>query len=83
MSVGEPYDMPGAEVTCWNCGGEGVTFDCFDGFCLDCDVGCDDCTEDCEICHGKGGWTVPDPAGPGPDAGGEAVHSSPATDEQP
>src|SRR6185312_7378551 len=32
---------------CWNCGGEGYTFDCFDGCCEDADVGCDDCTRRC------------------------------------
>lgn len=41
---------PGGE-DCWYCGGEGVTFDCFDGFCLDSDVGCEDCTRDCPECR--------------------------------
>jgi len=35
---------------CWNCGGEGYTFDCFDGCCEDADVGCDDCTRRCFEC---------------------------------
>lgn len=33
---------------CPICGGEGFTFDCFDGCCADADVGCDDCTRPCE-----------------------------------
>lgn len=32
---------------CPICGGEGFVFDCFDGCCADCDVGCDDCTRPC------------------------------------
>ena len=35
---------------CPYCGGEGVTFECFDGFCEDCDIGCDDCTQPCSHC---------------------------------
>lgn len=33
---------------CPNCGGEGFTFDCFDGCCADAHVGCDDCTRTCD-----------------------------------
>lgn len=33
---------------CPICGGEGFTFDCFDGCCEDADVGCDDCTRPCQ-----------------------------------
>lgn len=36
---------------CWYCGGEGETFDCFDGFCLDADIGCADCTRACPECR--------------------------------
>lgn len=32
---------------CPICGGEGFVFECFDGFCLDADIGCDDCTHPC------------------------------------
>lgn len=35
---------------CWQCGGEGYVFDCWDGCCIDADVGCDDCTRPCDIC---------------------------------
>lgn len=35
---------------CQECGGEGVTFSCFDGFCADAEVGCDDCTRACPEC---------------------------------
>nr|RAW03981.1 hypothetical protein DBT41_10090 [Aerococcus urinae] len=36
---------------CWHCGGEGETFDCFDGFCRDADFGCPDCTTACPECR--------------------------------
>lgn len=36
---------------CANCGGEGYTHDCFDGFCLDADEGCDLCTRRCDWCN--------------------------------
>jgi hypothetical protein len=35
---------------CPCCGGEGFIFDCFDGFCADADMGCDDCTRPCPEC---------------------------------
>jgi hypothetical protein len=35
---------------CPTCGGDGVVFDCFDGFCLDAEVGCEDCTQVCAEC---------------------------------
>jgi hypothetical protein len=35
---------------CPECGGEGVIFECFDGFCLDAEIGCEDCTRDCAEC---------------------------------
>ena len=35
---------------CPQCGGEGFVFQCFDGFCEDADVGCDDCTRPCPEC---------------------------------
>lgn len=35
---------------CPHCGGEGFVFECFDGCCEDCDVGCDLCTKPCSEC---------------------------------
>lgn len=35
---------------CWNCGGEGYTFDCIDGCCEDADSGCEDCARRCSEC---------------------------------
>lgn len=35
---------------CPCCGGEGFIFECFDGFCEDCDIGCDDCTRSRPAC---------------------------------
>lgn len=43
----EPYD----DTECPVCGGEGFTFDCFDGCCADADIGCDDCMRRCECQH--------------------------------
>lgn len=35
---------------CWQCGGEGVVFDCIDDQCLDAEIGCDLCTKRCDVC---------------------------------
>lgn len=35
---------------CWHCGGDGYVADCFDGFCLDAESGCDDCVRRCPEC---------------------------------
>ena len=35
---------------CWNCGGEGMTYDCFDGCCVDAESGCPDCERPCVEC---------------------------------
>jgi hypothetical protein len=37
---------------CPICGGEGFTFDCFDGLCEDAYWGCDDCVRTCECQKG-------------------------------
>ena len=49
-------EAEGGWVDCWECGGEGLTFDCLDGCCVNAEVGCDDCAQRCQICRGKGGW---------------------------
>jgi hypothetical protein len=36
---------------CGNCGGEGYVYDCFDGFCMDAESGCDDCARRCDWCN--------------------------------
>ncbi len=36
---------------CQRCGGEGFVFECFDGYCEDAEVGCDDCTRPCPECR--------------------------------
>ena len=36
---------------CPYCGGEGVTYDCFDGQCLDAEEGCDLCARRCDHCR--------------------------------
>lgn len=35
---------------CWNCGGEGYVYDCFDGLCLNAEDGCADCMRRCDVC---------------------------------
>lgn len=35
---------------CWHCGGDGYVHDCIDGFCLDAEIGCDDCARRCPEC---------------------------------
>lgn len=35
---------------CWHCGGEGETWDCIDGCCVDQDIGCPLCRRDCIEC---------------------------------
>lgn len=35
---------------CYQCGGEGFVWSCFDGFCVDAEEGCDDCTRPCPEC---------------------------------
>src|SRR6185312_5001068 len=36
---------------CWYCGGEGYTYDCIDGCCIDAESGCEDCAEPCIECR--------------------------------
>lgn len=53
MSLDDPRSMPDYEDydddpgECWNCGGEGFVWDCFDGFCVNAEDGCEDCTRPC------------------------------------
>ena len=35
---------------CWHCGGEGATFECIDGCCVDAEYGCADCERPCLEC---------------------------------
>lgn len=46
-----PDDDDFVESECFNCGGDGVVFDCIDGFCEDFDIGCDLCTRRCDVCQ--------------------------------
>ena len=45
-----PEELADDDDICWNCGGDGFTWECFDGCCVDSEIGCDDCTQPCEIC---------------------------------
>lgn len=44
-------DMTGIEDDCPHCGGEGVIYDCIDGQCLDAEIGCDLCSQNCDYCR--------------------------------
>lgn len=44
-------EMCGLNEECGNCGGEGVTYDCIDGQCLDAEIGCDLCASKCDYCQ--------------------------------
>lgn len=45
----EEHDFDDHEL-CWNCHGEGFIADCFDGFCINAEDGCDLCMRRCEYC---------------------------------
>lgn len=36
---------------CWHCGGEGETYDCIDGCCVNAEDGCPDCARPCLECR--------------------------------
>ena len=37
--------------TCWQCGGDGVVYDCFEEYaCIDPEGGCDMCERRCDVC---------------------------------
>lgn len=44
-------DLNPNDEECPFCGGEGATFDCFDGCCASADSGCQDCTRPCPECR--------------------------------
>lgn len=39
-----------SDEQCPDCGGEGYIADCFDGFCVDAESGCEDCMKRCGEC---------------------------------
>jgi hypothetical protein len=40
------------EDECWNCGGEGVIYSCFEEYaCIDPEGGCDLCSRRCDVCR--------------------------------
>jgi hypothetical protein len=46
----KPDYADGEYEHCWNCGGEGYTWECIDGSCLDADIGCELCERRCSVC---------------------------------
>jgi hypothetical protein len=54
MTTQPPFLEQQDDNVCQVCGGEGFTFDCFDGCCEDAEVGCDDCCVVCHECKGAG-----------------------------
>ena len=52
--MGEPddYDDDWDNEACWNCGGEGYVYDCFEEYaCIDPESGCDLCMRRCDVCR--------------------------------
>jgi hypothetical protein len=45
------HDLNPSGEDCPFCGGEGATFDCVDGFCLNAESGCDGCAQPCAECR--------------------------------
>lgn len=39
-----------SQEECWYCNGEGETYDCIDGCCVDAESGCADCARPCIEC---------------------------------
>lgn len=52
-------DNGGSIYECSQCGGEGGAGDCFDGCCEDFMEGCDACWRRCDVCGGRGSYTLP------------------------
>ncbi len=46
-----PYDDELDGDECGNCGGEGFTYLCIDGCCVDAEEGCDLCARRCDWCN--------------------------------
>ena len=51
INVEYDYDDIGADDYCGNCGGEGYTYHCIDGCCVDADEGCELCASRCDWCN--------------------------------
>lgn len=50
----DDFDFDDSEE-CWECGGEGVVYNCMDEIgCVDPESGCDFCKRRCQTCKGKG-----------------------------
>lgn len=47
----DDYDDDYDDDECGNCGGEGVTYDCIDGCCMNAEDGCDLCMRRCDWCN--------------------------------
>jgi hypothetical protein len=48
------FNFEEEDAECWDCGGEGVVYDCFEEWaCVDPESGCDECMRRCDVCHGK------------------------------
>lgn len=44
------HELNPSNEECWHCGGEGYTYDCIDGCCVDAESGCEDCALRCREC---------------------------------
>lgn len=64
----DDYDDEIDGDSCGNCGGEGFTYHCIDGCCVDAEEGCDLCASRCDWCnppkrHPKQRFPHPSPDG--------------------
>lgn len=50
MSEPDDCDDDHSDDYCGNCGGEGYTYHCIDGCCVDAEEGCDLCARRCDWC---------------------------------
>lgn len=48
----EEYDHDWNNEPCWQCGGEGYIYNCFEEYaCVDPESGCDLCMRRCDVCR--------------------------------
>jgi hypothetical protein len=48
----DDYDDYDDDGECWNCGGEGVVYNCFTEYaCVFPEDGCDECMRRCDVCQ--------------------------------
>jgi hypothetical protein len=47
-------DHMSSDDECWNCGGEGYVYNCFEEYaCVNPEDGCDECMRRCDVCNAR------------------------------